>query len=94
MSQKNIKAQLKDIKNNDVLVGDKVLLLVKEYGYRKLSDASIEEVIYVGPGPYGYEFIYEDEEEDWDKDPGDVTPFRIKKPELFNLEAYSKNCTR
>lgn len=94
MPQKNTKAQLKDIKKNTVLEGDKVLLLVKEYGYRKLSDASIEEVIYVGPGPYGYEFIYEDEKEDWDKDPGSVTPFRVKNPELFNLDAYSKNYTR
>lgn len=94
MSQKKTKAQLKDIKENTVLEGDKVLLLVKEYGYRKLSGASMEEVIYVGLGPYGYEFIYEEEKEDWEKDPLDVIPFRIKKPELFNLEAYSKNHTR
>lgn len=94
MPQKKTKAQLKDIKENTVLEGDRVLLLVKEYGYRKLSGASMEEVIYVGLGPYGYEFIYEEEKEDWEKDPDDVIPFRIKKPELFNLEAYAKNYTR
>lgn len=94
MSQKKIKAQLKDIKKNTVLEGDKVLLLVKEYGYRKLSDASMEEVIYIGPGSYGYEFIYEEEKEDWEKDPESVIPFRVKNPQLFNLEAYAKNYTR
>ena len=94
MSQKKTKAQLKDIKENTVLEGDKVLLLVKDYGYRRISDASIEDVIYVGHGPYGYEFIYEEEKEDWEEDPESVIPFRIKKPELFNLEAYAKNYTR
>ena len=85
---------LKDIKGNVVLPGDKVLLVVKSYGYRKITDADLEEVIYIGPGSYGHEFIYEEEVEEWKKDPKSVVPYRFKNPQLFNLNAYTNNHTR
>lgn len=45
-----------DIYGKEVKVGDKVVLLLKEYGYRKLATASLVKATFKGKGQYGYEF--------------------------------------
>ena len=47
---------LKDITGKVVNVGDKVILLVKEYGYRKLDNAYLNKTTYNGLGQWGHEF--------------------------------------
>jgi hypothetical protein len=48
--------KFRDIKNRSVAVGDKVVLLVKKYGYCSIRDAYIVVCTYTGKGQYGYEF--------------------------------------
>lgn len=47
--------------------GDRVILLYKEQGYCKISNAFLVKATYTCPGPYGYEFyvkFYPDSDEE------------------------------
>lgn len=72
---------LKDVFKKTVQEGDEVVLLVKEYGYRKLKDAYLGDAVYIGESQYGHEFINKDEKDEWLEDHNSVTPYRLKKPE-------------
>lgn len=78
---------LKDVFKKQVQAGDEVVLLVKEYGYRKMSDSYLGNAIYIGEGPYGHEFISKDRLGAWLKDPESIKqPLRQKKPECVLIE--------
>ena len=47
---------IKDIYNRNVFVGQQVGVLVKEYGYRKISNVYLVRATYLGKGQYGYVF--------------------------------------
>ena len=47
---------IKDKLGREVNPGDAVVLLVKDYGYRKIKDAHLHICTYRGKGQYGYEF--------------------------------------
>lgn len=47
---------IKDIYNRNVFVGQQVGVLVKEYGYRKITGANIIKATYIGKGQYGFQF--------------------------------------
>ena len=47
---------LKDFLNRSVVVGDKVILLVKRYGFMRIDRAYLQHATYLGRGKYGYEF--------------------------------------
>lgn len=53
----NTEEKIKDVLGHVVKAGDTVILLVKEYGYRKISDAYLSKAVYCGKGSYGYEFV-------------------------------------
>ena len=72
---------LKDVFKKQVQAGDEVVLLVKEYGYRKMSDSYLGNAIYIGEGSYGHEFINKNERDKWLEDPKSVRPYRQKRPE-------------
>ena len=67
------KETFKDIRNKTVRVGDKVVLLVKSYGYRGLQDAYLNVCTYNGLGQWGYEFG------------SSKYPFRSKDPVVVRL---------
>lgn len=48
--------KLKDINGRVVHVGDKVVLLCKNYGYKKLSSAHLTKTIYLGINQWGHNF--------------------------------------
>lgn len=64
---------LKDITGKVVNVGDKVILLVKEYGYRKLDNAYLNKTTYNGLGQWGHEFG------------SNQYPFRVKEPQVYKI---------
>lgn len=81
---------LKDVFKHTVNEGDEVVLLVKIYGYRKISDAYLAHVFYIGKGPYGHEFIDKSDYKKYLKDPDWVDPFRCKQPECVKIIRNSK----
>lgn len=48
--------QFKDLAGKKVKIGDKVAVLVKDWGYRKLKNASLALATFNGKGQYGFEF--------------------------------------
>ena len=48
--------KLKDIKGHVIRVGDKVAVVYKEYGYRKIKNAHLIVVTYLGKGQWGHNF--------------------------------------
>lgn len=64
---------LKDITGKIVNEGDSVIILVKQYGYRKLSNAFLYKTTYNKKSQYGYEF-------------GNAkNPFRIREPQVYKI---------
>ena len=51
-----MKDTLKDFYGRTVKVGDKVILLYKQRGFRGIDDAYLIERKYLGKGQWGYEF--------------------------------------
>ena len=47
---------LKDINKKTVNIGDKVVVLCKEYGFKKITDACLVKATYTGIGQWGHEF--------------------------------------
>ena len=60
---------LKDNFKVEVNPGDEVILLVKEYGYRKISDAYLAHCLYVGHCQYGYQFVDVKCKNKWENNP-------------------------
>ena len=77
--------QLKDVFKKIVNEGNEVVILVKEYGYRKLKDAYLGHAVYIGQGQYGHEFIDWPEWQDYKIDPDSVTSYRMKQPECVKI---------
>lgn len=50
------KNTFKDVFDKDICVGDKVVLLVKRYGFCGLDDAYLRPCIYKGKTRYGHTF--------------------------------------
>lgn len=72
---------LKDVLNQTVCVGDEVVLLIKERGCLKLTDAYLDRAIYTGKGRYGYEFIDKRNRARWEKNPDCTKQYRLREPE-------------
>lgn len=80
-------APLKDVLGKTVYPGDEIVLLVKEHGYRGLVKADLVKVVYLNPGPWGYEFL-EPQFVDLHGQVSDksITPYRFKQPQCVKIE--------
>ena len=65
---------LKDIKNRIVKVGDKVVVVCKEYGYRKITDAYMVIATYDGSTNRYHKFLNEV-----------GIPFKVSYPQVYKI---------
>lgn len=80
---------LQDFFEKPVRVGEEVVVLIKDYGYRKISNAYLLNAIYIGYGRYGHRFVpeedYEAYNEEEDEDEKERYIFNMKNPECVKV---------
>ena len=64
---------MKDFLGKEVKEGDKVIVLVKSYGYQKISDAYLTKQTFLGEDQWGYKFG------------NSKRFFRIRKPQMVKI---------
>lgn len=71
--------KLKDFLGQVVEVGDPVVVLYKERGFRGIDRAYLWQTVYLGKGQYGHQFrnVYDGKETD---------PVNIRGPELIKID--------
>ena len=69
---------LKDMTGTVVQYGDEVVVLCREYGYRKLVNAYMRIATYTGHGQYGYQFYIRSNN-------GYGNTVNIREPEVVKL---------
>lgn len=79
-------APLKDVLGKTVYPGDEIVLLVKEHCYRGLTKADLIKVVYLNPGPWGYEFLEPKHIDRYNRVPGSITPYRYREPQCVKIE--------
>jgi len=92
MAKTKEKEIIKDVLGNVVNEGDQVVILVKEYGYRKLSDAYLSKCIYCGKGQYGHEFVSTIASYLKYKSGKTVYPYRLKDPQMVKVVGGKAQC--
>ena len=83
---------LKDILGTEIEPGDRVALLVKSYGFAKISNAYLYQAIYIGIGRYGYEFVDLDDYESYKEDP--ENPFDEEGNNILLYRQKSPQCVK
>lgn len=72
---------LEDVFKRIINPGQPCIVLVKQHGYRKITDAYLGNAVYVGHGSYGYEFVDGENYEEWEKEKSSCLVTRIKEPQ-------------